>query len=679
MGIRWRLLGTFAMLGWLVATATAACGGSEPATESTTSVVTPTTRSVAEPTGGTVSLPTDTPSPTATIVPVPTSFDVSAPTETPAAPVPPTEAPTAVPTVPNTPTPVPTPTPEEAVPIKVAPVAVATIDPNATPTPVPTRPPTPTPRVIPTVSPEMLEAEGPDRAVLIALYNATNGSNWQATSNWLSNVPISEWSGVTTNGMGRVIELNLYARSLAGPIPPELGNLTYLRELILSSNQLTGSIPRELTRLTNLDELHLASPLVRPLTGCIPQELLEVPVNDLSGQFAPVCREIRGNASSDRVALVALYNATDGANWVNSHNWLSDAPISEWYGVETDADGRVIRLRLGNNQLTGALPAQLGELTSLGVLQLHSNSLTGPIPAELGNLTSLTVLHLGGSQLSGPIPPEIGNLTGLLVLDISNNQLRGPIPPEMGKLAYLRFLFMVGNQLSGAMPTELGNILYLAQAYIRDNQMDGCLPVEWQSMRPHNNDFELAGLPFCEGQPSMTSYSGDGAALAALYNAAGGENWLYSYKWLSDSPIGEWYGVTTDEEGRVIGLNLDGNFLSGELVPELGQLSNLVWLMLNGNRLGGEIPHELGELTHLRSVFLSGTELTGCIPAGLQDTYQAMTFPELTCHSVSSMADLGRWKASLSRKKRLGDSSLAPDVAGPRRRPLRRTLSHTHM
>ncbi len=551
--------------------------------------------------------PTDTPVPLQPATNTPTSASVL------------TDVPTSVPTTASAPTSVPTPTPQEAVPIAVAPVAVATIDPNATPTLVPTRPPTPTPRVIPTASPEMLEAERVDRAVLTALYNATDGANWLGANNWLTDVPISAWSGVTTNGVGRVIELDLSRRNLAGPIPPELADLKYLRVLNLNSNQVTGPIPRELAKLTNLDVLYLSSPLVRPSGDCIPPVLLQVPVNDLLSLIAPVCREIRGSASSDRAALVALYNATGGANWTNNEKWLSDTPISEWYGVETNAAGRVIRLRLGRNQLAGAIPPQLGELTSLGYLQLHRNQLTGPIPPELGNLTALTTLHLSGNQLSGPIPTEMGNLDGLLQLDLSNNQLSDPIPPEMGNIAYLKLLHIVGNRLSGPIPAELGNMLFLWEAHIRDNQLNGCIPVAWRSLRRFSNDFHLTGLSFCEGQSSANSFSGDGAALAALYNAAAGESWLYRYKWLSGAPVGEWFGVTTDDDGRVIGLNLNGNLLNGEIPPELGQLSSLTWLTLNGNRLSGEIPPELGELAHLRSVYLSGTELTGCIPAGLQD------------------------------------------------------------
>ena len=62
-----------------------------------------------------------------------------------------------------------------------------------------------------------------------------------------------------------------------------------------------------------------------------------------------------GSAETDREALVALYNATDGENWSNNTNWLSDAPPGEWEGVYTDDDGRVTWLELNYNDLTGEI------------------------------------------------------------------------------------------------------------------------------------------------------------------------------------------------------------------------------------------------------------------------------------------------------------------------------------
>ena len=75
----------------------------------------------------------------------------------------------------------------------------------------------------------------------------------------------------------------------------------------------------------------------------------------------------------DRAALVALYNATDGPNWVNNGNWLSDEPLGEWYGVTTDGGGRVTSIYLNTNQLIGEIPPELGSLSNLQRLEFGND------------------------------------------------------------------------------------------------------------------------------------------------------------------------------------------------------------------------------------------------------------------------------------------------------------------
>ena len=139
---------------------------------------------------------------------------------------------------------------------------------------------------------------------------------------------------------------------------------------------------------------------------------------------------------SDRDALVALYNATDGDNWRNNDNWLSDAPIGEWHGVETDADGRVVALDLWLNELEGELPPELGGLDKLKRLNLWLNGLSGELPSELGALSELEELLLIGNRLTGAIPAELGNLSNLRKLYLSvGNQFTGCIPASLEDVA----------------------------------------------------------------------------------------------------------------------------------------------------------------------------------------------------------------------------------------------------
>ncbi len=161
------------------------------------------------------------------------------------------------------------------------------------------------------------------------------------------------------------------------------------------------------------------------------------------------------SAATDREAMVALYNATDGPNWDDDENWQSDAPLDEWKGVATSDDGRVIELDLSENRLSGEIPPELGDLADLERLSLNGNELSGKIPPELGSLANLELLSLYGNRLSGKIPPELGNLANLTELWLNSNQLSGEIPLELGNLANLESLWLRGNELSGCAPASL--------------------------------------------------------------------------------------------------------------------------------------------------------------------------------------------------------------------------------
>ena len=190
----------------------------------------------------------------------------------------------------------------------------------------------------------------------------------------------------------------------------------------------------------------------------------------------------------DRMALEALYRATNGPNWWNNNLWMGDAPMGDWHGVETE-NGNVTEIDLGHNRLSGPIPPELGNLADLRVLNLGLNGLTGPIPPELGNLANLTVLDLGqfplrGGQLSGPIPPELGNLAKLTVLELDHNRLTGPLPEELADLAALRLLRLDKNLLTGPVPAAYGRMSRLHELTLSFNEgMAGPLPSELTSLR----------------------------------------------------------------------------------------------------------------------------------------------------------------------------------------------------
>ncbi len=282
--------------------------------------------------------------------------------------------------------------------------------------------------------------------------------------------------------------------------------------------------------------------------------------------FMPTGTLAQSPPGSDRDALVAFYNATDGPNWKNNTNWLSDRPLGEWHGVYTDSYGRVVALEFERNQLSGELPPELGNLADLELLAIIDNQLTGPIPAELGKLSNLEALYLHMNQLSGEIPAELGSLRGLQELNLSGNRLSGQIPPEIGSLTNLRSLAFNTNLLSGQIPIEIWSLTNLQSLDLRFNLLSGQI------------------------HPRVSNL----ADLVELY--------------LSGNQLS---GVIPPEVGSLTNLedlSLASNRLTGRIPSELGKLSNLQTLRLFNNSLSGCIP------AALRRVEQSGSTDFGGLP-----------------------------------------------------------------
>jgi len=108
---------------------------------------------------------------------------------------------------------------------------------------------------------------------------------------------------------------------------------------------------------------------------------------------------------------------------------------------------------------------------------VQNNNLTGSIPVELGNLANLVNLHLENNNFSSSIPEELGKLTNLRILSLADNDLSGSIPAQFGNLISLREMNLANNDLTGFIPTELTNLVYLTSLELSFNRLYGCFPV----------------------------------------------------------------------------------------------------------------------------------------------------------------------------------------------------------
>lgn len=274
----------------------------------------------------------------------------------------------------------------------------------------------------------------------------------------------------------------------------------------------------------------------------------------------------------ERSALIALYDSTDGANWINNTNWGSTEPVSSWYGI-TVIDDQVEIIQLNNNSLNGTIPSEIGDLIHLTNLQMVSNELSGSIPVEIGNLTSLTHLNLSLNELSGSIPDEIGNLSSLFYLRFTSNLLEDSIPSVIWNLTNLNFLSFASNNLVGTIPIEVSNLTNLSTLSLNSNQLNGPIPSE----------------------------------IGALTNLTSLRLNINSFEDTLPSELGN---LT-----NLVSLNISYNQFTGNIPNEIWSLSNLTTLMLNNNQFEGNIPAEISNLSSIETLLLNNNLFTGTIPS----------------------------------------------------------------
>ncbi|VAI79355.1 unnamed protein product [Triticum turgidum subsp. durum] len=183
---------------------------------------------------------------------------------------------------------------------------------------------------------------------------------------------------------------------LTGQIPLWISKLAKLLMLDLSLNQLTGQIPSWIDGLGYLFVLDISS---NKLTGDIPAALAKMPM---------LLSERNAAKLDTRFLELPVF-------WTPSRQYRT---VGAFPG----------KLCLDNNNFTGVIPPEIGELKMLDILNLSSNSLTGEIPQEICNLTNLQILDLSNNQLTGEIPSALSDLHFLSRFDVSNNKLEGEVP-----------------------------------------------------------------------------------------------------------------------------------------------------------------------------------------------------------------------------------------------------------
>lgn len=443
------------------------------------------------------------------------------------------------------------------------------------------------------------------------------------------------------------VQFNLEKNNLSGVIPDEMGNLPSLRILDLSYNQLGGELPESLSAVRNsLQPFRQLTLNNNQFSGCFPLEysvFCDVDSVNFSGNtflpgggdFEAFCTTAAGACAQtcrqrDSLALVTFYNATqENGPW--KIGWDLTQPMDTWYGVGLDAGGCVgsLVLRpdsiLGNNNIRGALPPEIGDLLDLDTLDIRGARFdtipsaigyltdleylqfggtffnNSQVPASIGNLTNLTLLYFNATPgLTGPIPPEIGNLSNLVRLRLradftggipveianldnleelgvfENNNLGGTIPPELGSMPNLKGVFLWNNGLTGNIPSELGNLQNLRSLALYRNQLSGAIPSTLGKLKLNYMDL------------SDNQLSGN-------------------------LPVGLF-----TQSLNPLTFQFQGNQLSGSIPEDIVNLTNLRVVDLSNNQFSGELPSALAELVSNNAFFrhltLNNNQFSGCFP-----------------------------------------------------------------
>lgn len=241
-----------------------------------------------------------------------------------------------------------------------------------------------------------------DFEALRQLYLATDGDNWFNNSGWdLNNNTVADWNDETGEGWygisvdettGRIYRIHLINNNLKGEIPPEIGNLTYLSELVLQQNRLEGEVPDEVANLSILTVLHLFQ-------------------NQLEGEI------LQKITSLTKLESLQIFENKFTGN------------------IPTEINNMIVmtKLLLSDNQFSGTLPSELGDLSYVEVISIANNNFTGTIPTELTELSELSNLNISGNEFD--VLPDFSTTPELLNFRVEKNLLTfDQLEPNAGKL-----------------------------------------------------------------------------------------------------------------------------------------------------------------------------------------------------------------------------------------------------
>ncbi|CAL4980640.1 unnamed protein product [Urochloa decumbens] len=523
----------------------------------------------------------------------------------------------------------------------------------------------------------------------------------------------NQFNGSVPSEIGRLsnlLHLDLSYNEFAEPVPSEVGRLNNLLDLDLSHNQFNGSVPSEIGKLNKLTDMDLSN---NNLTGVITHEHLAQLINlttiDLSGNYLKI------TVDPEWLPLFRLEYANFATCemgprfpvWLKMQEDIVVLNISrvsifdrlpDWFF--TSYSNATI-LDISNNAISGALPADLENMTTLENLYLNSNNLTGPVPRLPINLQEFDVSE---NSLSGPLSSNFGtqnleylnlasnHFTGLIphsicqmkdlgqlnlannyfhgefplciepgwpkILILRNNRLSGNFPPSLKMWTELYILDLAWNKYSGRLPMWIGDFKKLGILDLSANIFNGSIPSTITRLS-QLSQLNLAGNMLSGPLPRyLSNLTGMTRAYTPSFSA-------FTYHRYQD--IGKFAGIiefpTSDmviithvnlyvitkgqeryyKDGELYGMvsiDLSSNRLYGSIPEEITSLDGVMNLNLSWNQLSGRIPHKIGAMQNLESLDLKENKIYGKIPRSLSNiTY--LSYLDLSYNNLTGTIPSG--------------------------------------